>query len=252
MSTTPVTPLFYQTPVVLNSEEHREWKLRPLPGVGFTRNAHAVLLLAHEFFDAAREFPIVFVRDGDSVTPIAMLGLADQENLFTDNSGRWFARYIPAYIRRYPFILSEPINDQTYLAVDTACEAVVTGAGDGQRLFDENGEMTEALKTIQEFVSQFQDSFNVTRQYTKMLDELGLFREMSLKAIMKSDGAEHSLAGFLIIDEEKLQNLPDEKIVELHKTGALRGIHTHLFSLANVNQLIERQAAKKTAAQKTA
>lgn len=252
MSNAPATPLFYQTPVILNSTDHREWKLRPLPGVQFTRNAHAVMLLAHEFFDAAREFPIVFIRDGETVMPIVMLGLNQNENLFTDDSGRWFARYIPAYIRRYPFILSEPIDDQTYLAVDSTCEALVTDGGDGQRLFEENGEMTEALKTIQQFVSQFQDSYNVTRQYTRTLDELGLFKDMSLKAIMKSDGAEHTLAGFLIVDEEKLQNLPDDKIVELHKTGALRGIHTHLFSLANVNMLIERQAARKQAGTRTA
>lgn len=252
MSTTPVTPLFYQNPVVLNSVDHREWKLRPLPGVNFARKAHAVMLIAPEFFDAAREFPIVFVRDGDTIMPIAMLGLAEGENLFTDESGRWYARYIPAYIRRYPFILSEPIDGQTYLAVDQDCEAVVKDGGEGQRMFDENGEGTEALKTIQEFVSQFQDSYNVTRQYTKALDELGLFREMSLNAIMKSDGAQHSIGGFLIVDEEKLQNLPDEKIVELHKNGALRGIHTHLFSLANVNLLIERQAARKQAGQKSA
>ena len=252
MSTTPATPLFYHSPVVLNSAEHREWKLRPLPGVGFTSKAHAVMLLAHEFFDAAREFPIVFIRDGETIMPIVMLGLSEGENLYTDNSGRWYARYIPAYIRRYPFILSEPVDGQTYLAVDQACEAVVTDGGDGQRLFDAEGNATDALKTIQEFVSQFQDSYNLTKQYTRTLDELGLFREMSLKAVMKTDGAEHNLTGFLVIDEEKLQNLPDDKIVELHKTGALRGIHTHLFSLGNVNLLIERQAARKPAASKTA
>lgn len=251
MSTT-ATPMFYRKPVILNSEEHRNWKLRALPGVQFTRNAHAVMLLAHEFFDAAREFPIVFIRDGEIVMPIVMLGLSENENLFTDDSGRWYARYLPAYIRRYPFILSEPIDGNTYVAVDEDCEAVVTDGGEGERIFDEEGNPTDVLKTIQEFVSQFQDSYNVTRQYTQMLDSLGLFKDMSLKAVMKDDGAEHNLTGFLVIDEEKLQNLPDDKVVELHKSGAFRGIFTHLFSLANVNLLIERQAARKQAGNKTA
>jgi len=248
LSNTPATPMFYQDPVILNSDG----KLRALPGVQFTRQAHAVMLLAHEFFDAAREFPIVFIRDESGVMPIVMLGLSQNENLFTDDSGRWYARYLPAYIRRYPFILSEPIDGQTYVAVDQACEAVVKDGGEGEPIFDDEGKPTKALQTIQEFVSQFQDSYNVTRQYTKMIDDLGLFRDMSLKAVMKSDGAEHNLSGFLVVDEEKLQNLPDDKVVELHQTGALRGIYTHLFSLASMNLLIERQANRKQAAQKTA
>jgi hypothetical protein len=74
---------------------------------------------------------------------------------------------------------------------------------------------------------------------------------MNLNTVAKADGEQRNIAGIFIVDEEKLQNLPDEQIVDLHKSGALRGIHTHLFSLANVNLLMERQAARKGQTQKS-
>jgi hypothetical protein len=241
-------PQFYQTPVMLDATAHRDWKLRPLSNALFARKAHGVMLLASEFFDAAREYAIIFVRDSGVIVPVVMLGLVEGDNLFMDDAGRWYSDYLPAYIRRYPFILSELGEGQTVLAVDTSCNAVITDGGEGQRIFEADGTYTETLKTIQTFVSQFHDSYNLTLAYTRELESLGLFRETSLSAIMKADGTKYSVGGFLVIDEEKLQALSDEQVGALHRNGALRGIHTHLFSLSNVNRLIDRQATRKKAA----
>jgi hypothetical protein len=241
-------PQFYQTPVELDAVAHRDWKLRPLNNALFARKAHGVMLLASEFFDAAREYAIIFVRDSGVIVPVVMLGLTEGDNLFMDDAGRWYSEYLPAYIRRYPFVLSQPVEGQTVLAVDTSCAAVVTDGGEGQRIFEADGSYTEALQTIQKFVSQFHDSYNLTLAFTRELDGLGLFRETSLSAIMKADGAKYNVGGFLVVDEDKLQALPDDKIAHLHRNGALRGIHTHLFSLTNVNRLIDRLATRKKAA----
>lgn len=241
-------PQFYQTPVELDSDLHRDWKLRPLSNALFARQAHAVLLLASEFFDAAREYAIVFVREGEVIVPVVMLGLVEGDNLFMDDAGRWYAGYLPAYIRRYPFVLAEPIEGQAVLAVDTSCSAVVTDGGEGQRMLEADGSYTDALKAIQTFVSQFHDSYKLTLAYTRELESLGLFRETNLSAIMKADGTKLNVGGFLIVDEEKLQALPDDKIAALHRNGTLRGIHSHLFSLTNVNRLVDRQATHKQAA----
>jgi hypothetical protein len=41
------------------------------------------------------------------VQPIAILGLKTDQNSYLDSEGRWKARYLPAFVRRYPFVFSQ-------------------------------------------------------------------------------------------------------------------------------------------------
>ena len=99
--------LFYQNPVVLNSETHRNLKLKPSDdGFKFSGKTNSVLLAGIEFPEACKHFPIVFAKMAEErVLPVALLGFRDLENLFIDAGGKWKSGYVPAYIRRYPFVL---------------------------------------------------------------------------------------------------------------------------------------------------
>ena len=101
--------LFYDNPIALNSETHRNLKIKPSgEGLKFSRKTNSVLLAGIEFPEACKHFPIVFAKVADQrVLPLAILGFRDLENLFVDAGGQWKSDYVPAYIRRYPFVLAK-------------------------------------------------------------------------------------------------------------------------------------------------
>jgi hypothetical protein len=102
------TLLFYQKPVVLNRETHRNLKLRATPSFAYAAGTNSVPLTGNEFAVAARQFPILFVPDANrQPTPIALLGLRRDENLFVEPDGRWSGCNVPAFVRRYPYLLAE-------------------------------------------------------------------------------------------------------------------------------------------------
>jgi hypothetical protein len=100
--------LYYEKPVLLNREKHRSRRIRPSSGFGFARNANSLYLAGVEFNEACKEYAIVFTRlAGGKVAPVVVLGLRARENLFVDQQEHWTATYVPAFVRRYPFVLAE-------------------------------------------------------------------------------------------------------------------------------------------------
>lgn len=236
---------FYQNVVPVDRNQHKNWSLRSIPDAGFSRNTHAVLLLGTEFVEAAREYPIVFVRNGEQVMPLAMLGLREGENLFVDELGKWHARYIPAYVRRYPFVFSEVAGtQQLLLSLDSDYPGLDKEGKDGKRLFDQEGQETEFLKNMLTFSQGFQDDYLRTQQLCIELDKLGLFKDMNLEATLPN-GNRFNMGGFLVINEQKLQELEQADLVHLFKTGILGAIYAHLMSLGNSVQLVNRLAERE-------
>ena len=137
------TLLFYQKPVQLNSEQHRATRLGTLGGnFNFSKDTNSIPLAAVEFFDTAREYPIAFTgREGGALFPIALIGIRQNENLFVTPEGKWEGRYIPAFVRRYPFVLAEKQDAADFnVYLDESYPGF--GAADGERLFTDNGEHT--------------------------------------------------------------------------------------------------------------
>jgi hypothetical protein len=89
----------------LSKEAHGDWSLQMEGGYGFTRHLSAAPLVLREMSAAAREYPIVFAREGDGIKPFAILGLKKGENLFVQEDGRWGGSYVPALLRQYPFVI---------------------------------------------------------------------------------------------------------------------------------------------------
>ena len=105
--------LFYKNPVPLNKNDHKDKKISSIGrNFMFAGETNSVILAGVEFSEAAKEYPIVFTQAGDKVVPVALLGLRNEENLFVDGKGGWDGRYIPSFVRRYPFILAETGGDR--------------------------------------------------------------------------------------------------------------------------------------------
>src|SRR5580693_6407033 len=142
--TTASMPLFYKSVVALDRQAHARLKVRPPDNFAFTENAPLVPLLTAEFAPISREYPIVFMSDESTVIPVALTGMPQGKNLFLDAKGLWDARYVPAYVRRFPFVFAETAPEQYTVCIDTTSDLL--DEKEGVALFESNGEPSAALK----------------------------------------------------------------------------------------------------------
>jgi len=233
-------PLFYQNPVALNKEAHADMTVSPSPtGYRFAASTRAIMIAAVEFFDAGRQFPIIFSASADgAIFPVALLGLEENENLFVDSEGTWIAQYIPAYLRRYPFITTDGAEGQTTVCFDQSFDGF--NLEGGLPLF-EDGEPTEKTREIQAFLQDYLVQIRQTREFGAMLLKEGLLKQIDAQANMES-GKSYALNGMLVVDEQKLTQLADADLVKLFRNGSLALVYAHLLSLRNFNTLISLKA----------
>lgn len=236
------TLMFYDSPIALNSDTHRNLKIKPIEsGFSFSSKTNAVMLAGTEFPEACKHFPIVFAKiGGERVLPVALLGFRDLENLFVDAAGQWKGEYIPAYIRRYPFVLAKNESAERFtVCIDETYPGF--GADDGQPLFDATGGPTEYLKGVSAFLEDYQAQLSRTDIFLQTLTEFGLLMDVAPN-INLPGGERYSIAGLRMVDERKLQELPDEKVMRLFRSGELLWIYSHLFSMSNFSRLIGKAA----------
>ncbi|MBF0145290.1 MAG: SapC family protein [Magnetococcales bacterium] len=237
--------LFYEKPVPLNKDIHRTLCIKTADNLyGFSRVTNSVLLAGVEFAHAAKEYCIVFTKAGDLVMPVALLGLRNDENLYVDHENRWNAHYIPAFIRRYPFILAESGQGD---AQKTVCiDETFIGFNDkeGRRLFDDTGESTEFLTSAIKFLQDYQGQYRRTEVFVNRLKDLDLFTELNAQAQLPNGQKVH-MGGLLGVDENKLLQLEKNKALELFRSGELSWVYAHLLSMSNMQRLGERLVKKE-------
>ncbi len=228
-------PLFYKQPVPLDAKKHVKLGLKKDFGLGFTKGVNAVPINMIEMPQICHFYPIAFSPD-DNATPVALVGLRDNENLFVDSKGEWQRNtYIPAYIRRYPFIFSEvPDSDQLTLCVDQN-EEIVNEQSD-QRFFSDQGEPTQLAKNALEFCKSYHAAAQQTVEFSKALAASGLLVDRQAE-INVGDGKKINFSGFRIINEQKLAELSDADFMEWRKKGWLPFLYAHLFSGAQWQRL---------------
>lgn len=228
-------PLFYTNPVPLDAKLHSALALKKNFGLGFTTTVNAVPVNLIEFPQICHVYPIAFSPDG-SGTPVAILGLRDAENLFVNAKGEWEEdTYIPAYIRRYPFIFSEmPGNDQLSLCIDLV-DTVTEKTGE-QRFFTDDGKPTQLSSNALEFCKSYHAAAQHTIEFGKALADAGLLVERHAEIAIGA-GKKINFSGFRIIDEEKLAALDDKIFAEWRKKNWLPFIYAHLFSGAQWQRL---------------
>lgn len=238
------TGLFYEKPVLLDRAQHRRWRVRPSESFAFARNINSVFIAGSEFGEAAKEYPLVFSRlEGGQVVPLALLGLRRNENLFVQADGRWDAHYLPAYVRRYPFVLAEVAPGQMGVCLDEAYAGL--SFSEGEPLFDEQGGDAPFLKNALDFLNQYQSDYLRTEAFCRQLVELDLLTEMTARADL-NDGRSFNVAGLLVVNADRLNALTDEQVLHLARSGTLALIHLQQASLSNLNRLIDRMAARKS------
>ncbi len=244
-----ILPLFYKKPIPLDAKKHSKLGLKKNFGLNFTKGINAVPINLIEMPQVCHYYPIAFSPD-DNATPVAILGVRNDENLFLNDDGTWAsdALYIPAYIRRYPFIFSEmPDGDQLSLCMDMD-ETVIEEGGE-QSFFGEDGKPTALANNALEFCKSYHAAARQTLEFSKWLVESDMLVEREAQ-INAGEKTRINFSGFKIIDEKKLAELPEAKILELHKKGWLPFLYAHLFSGAQwqrLTLLLKEKDQKKAA-----
>ena len=221
-------PLFYKNPQPLEPVRHAKAGLSPKNDFGFSRTTNAVAITIGEFSSVAFNYPIVFSTTAP-VVPFAVLGVRDNENLFVGTDGVWREdAYIPAYVRRYPFVFSQvPDSDRLILCVDE--NAPQYEANSSQPFFI-NGQPSDNLKRALQFTEQFHAQLDETRRFCAWLEENGMLEEKMARYEL-ANGQELTMRGFRLVNAEKMNLLTDVQILELHKKGWLALLYFHLQSL---------------------
>ena len=230
--------IYYEKPVLLDREKHKRLRVRPSNSYAFARNANSVFLAAAEFNEAMKEYAIVFSRAGTGkLAPVAMLGLRTRENLYVDEQNQWDARYVPAFVRRYPFVLAQTAGEKLAMCIDEAYPGF--NLKEGEPLFDEKGANTPFLANAVDFLEKYQQEFSRTELFCQRLEQAGLLREMNAKAGLK-DGRSYTVSGLFVVDEPKLMTLPDAVALSLYRSGELHLVSLHLASLSNMQRLADK------------
>jgi hypothetical protein len=235
-------PIFYNAVEPINLEQHGKMKVRAItsmPEMGIT---HAVPLTVDEFALVQRHYPIVFTAGGAPV-PIALMGLNEGVNVFLDENGRALdpTLYVPAYLRRYPFLLARlrPDTDELSLCFDPTSGAV-GDFDEGQPLFD-GDQPSAATKAILEFCEQFEAAGLRTNAFLEDLAKSDLL--MDGEVAIQPEGFDQPFVyrGFRMVDEEKLRNLRGDELRKMNQNGLLPLIYAHLFSLSQIRDVFARQ-----------
>ena len=231
-----ITAFFYKQPVVLDRETHKDLRIKPGDAM-FAKNTQAVPLLVTEFPEACLEYPIVFSKgNGGQWLALAMTGLTQNHNAFVDAKGVWNARYVPASVRRYPFILAEGNNKELSLAADLSAPQL---GKEGDALFDDKGQPTEVVKGVMNLLAEFQGQAKLTEAVVQKFEDAGLLTQQNLE-VRLGDGRNAVVEGVWIIDEKKMRELPDDKILSWFKGGELTAMNAQMLSLRNLLPLLER------------
>jgi hypothetical protein len=229
-------PLFYSNPLPLDAKQHGDLGLVKDFGLGFTEKVNAVPINMIEMPQICHFYPIAFSPD-QNATPVALIGLRDSENLFVNKKGEWAKdTYIPAYIRRYPFIFSEMSGgDQLTLCIDMN-DKIVSKKSE-QKFFD--GEKpSELAQNALEFCKSYHAAAQQTIEFSKALAASGLLVERAAEINM-GDDKKINFSGFRIVDEKKLAEMPDATFLEWRQKGWLPFLYAHLFSGAQWQRLIQ-------------
>jgi len=240
--------IFYNNITLLNRDAHKNLKLQRRSDFAFARKTHLVPLALQEFHQAARDYPILFVGEGEAQTPVALLGLKPETNSFVDEQGGWITgTYVPAFVRRYPFVLADTENDNFSVCFDADYDG--WSEEEGEPLFDEEGKNTNYLQEVIQFLQSFTVEMRRTQAFVDRMKELKLMEKKRLD-LRHPSGEQFSINDFYGIDEKAFLELDDADILALHKEGFLGAIYAHLISLGSSNSLFDRHIKLQAETQK--
>ncbi len=236
-------PVFYKDLIPLNSNEHGNWHARSVDKAAWVAGQHAIPLTAEEFPAAQRDFPIVFSA-GDKPVPLALLGLNEGVNVFFEDDGTPIGTpYVPAYVRRFPFLLARIDQNSENLSLCFDPSSDLLGAfEEGQPLFGEDKQPTDHTKGLLDFCEKFEEAGMKTQAFVDELVKADLLMDGEV-SIQRADNPDQPFIyrGFKMVNQEKLRDLRGDQLRKWSENGILPLIYAHLFSLDLMRTVFGKQ-----------
>ena len=230
--------------IPVNKEKMAAKRLKPLANFNFLANLPVVEVVVGEFSSAASIYPIFFVEREGAYTPVALLSLVNDQNVFVEADGSWSGYYLPAAFRRFPFTVGPALVDGKEVPALLVEEEMLSDT-EGELLYGEEGAdeaQTPVGRTVR-LIAETDRHHAATRALMAELAAAGLIRNSDLQ--VQVTGQPHNVTGLFGIDEKKLQELPDEEFLKLRKSGALSMAHIQLQSVGQVQRLVLRHNVRE-------
>jgi hypothetical protein len=248
----PNLPVFYNNLAPLSSSLHANFKVRSIDRAPYLATANAIPLTIEEFITAQRHYPIVFSA-GDNPVPLALMGLNDGVNVFVGEDGvPIHPTYIPAYVRRYPYLLArlDQNAEELSLCYDPTSDAIGENV-EGDALFD-GDKPSETLNGILKFCEDFEIAAQRTSAFIKELQDMDLL--IDGEVTIQPDNAPQPFVyrGFRMVDEEKFRDLNGDVLRKINQNGILPLVNAHLFSLPLIREVFGRQMEQGKVPEQTA
>ena len=239
-------PLFFKNPKPLDMKRHANAGLLPVQDLSFTAETNSILINAVEFFEAAKQYPIVFTS-GENPLPAVIVGL-EKQNYFVDAEGQWKSdAYLPAYVRKYPFVFMDmPERKEFLLCIDEAAPQYKETAPKEALPLYKDGQPSDLTKNALEFCTAYHNHYQLTRRFCEDVKAAGLLTVTRSDAKL-FNGREIHLGGFQAIDEKKLAALPDETVLDFFKKGWMPLLYAALMSSSNWKKLVDLAAEREQA-----
>jgi hypothetical protein len=227
----------FASTMALSFATHRGLRILETNDYSFARAETLAPIAYDEMADIAREYPIVFPNNGTDL-PCALLGLEAGHNAYVDAEGRWQAAYIPAHIRRYPFMFgktNDPNGDPGRFVILFDPEAPHFKGANGYPVFDGSGQLSAHIQRRIALLEQIQNKVEATRIMARAMDAAGILVERVIR-IKAGNKPENRIQGLRIVDEGALKQLSGDQLVGLSKKGALALAYAQLLSWSNFRQ----------------
>ncbi len=223
----------YKNLVVLDKNKHFDLKLKPIVSLDFAKELMYCPIVAKEVELVGELFPIVFSGDKENPALIALLSLGTQ-NLAINDEGKWIGKYVPSFVRRYPFSLGKTDDDQKIVLIDE--DSSLFSKSEGEALFTEEKEQSPTLKRAINFLNAYENENSITNSILKEIIDSDILENREI-SIQDGDEKRVLVDGFKVVDREKLNNLDDKVLADWVRRGVINFIELHLKSLENIQRL---------------
>lgn len=226
---------------LVNDVEHQDLRVITDRSPALGDNMMYAMTFCFEIRSVQGTYPILFHEEEGELHPVALFGFEDGENLFLDDHG-WHASYIPAMIRRQPFLIgfqnTESNEKRRMLSVDMDHPRLSRELG--EPLFEPLGGRTAYLEQTADLLEAIYEGHMHNREFVSALQQHDLIESVTMEIELK-DKSRNQLFGFSAIHEERVQQLPGDTLAEFSARGFLLPLFMILASTVNLQTLVDRK-----------
>jgi hypothetical protein len=234
---------------LLNNVDHADFRVVTDASASLGDNVMFAVCYPFECRQIQAHFPMVIYTNPSDQTlfPVALFGFENKENLFLSATG-WDVPYIPATMRRGPFLIgfqedpSDPLAE-TKRVVTIDVDHPRLSKDMGQAIFTSNGGYSDYLESISQLLEAIYVGTQQNQVLMSALQSHNLLQPLAVSATL-ANGQKVNLDGFLMVDDEALQRLPEQSLISLHQQGLLLPIYMMVASMSQLTPLLRKKNAK--------